>query len=299
MSDKTEHNLPLELGLLALLALLWGSSYLLIKVAVSTIPPITLIAVRVSIAAVFLYCIMRLQGEKLPRDRSTWQKLFLQSVLNSIGAWTVLAWGQQYVDSGLASVLNSTAPIFVFFFTLCFTRHESTSLLKLLGASLGVFGVILIVGVDALSGLGQQFLAQLAVLSGAVMYAGAAINGRQFSHLTATVTATATMLWAMVFLIPASLVFEQPWNVQPSSQAVIATITLSLFSTGIALVIYFRLLRTLGSIGTASQAYLRAGIGVALGVVFLGETVTTVMAIGLLCAILGVAAINIPEKKNE
>src|SRR5215510_4931964 len=143
---KAQHNLKTELPLLALLALFWGSSYLFIKVAVTEIPPLTLVALRVTGAAGFLLIVMRLQNEKLPRDVGTWQMLFLQAVFNSIGAWTVLAWGQQFVDAGLASVLNSMSPIFVFLFTAFVTRHESLGGRKSFGVFVGFFGVVLIVG---------------------------------------------------------------------------------------------------------------------------------------------------------
>jgi drug/metabolite transporter (DMT)-like permease len=93
-----------EIALLAILALLWGSSYLFIKVAVAEIPPITLIASRVSIAAIFLLGVMLWRGERLPQDGRTWRMLFVQAMFNSIGAWTILAWGQQYVDSGLVMI---------------------------------------------------------------------------------------------------------------------------------------------------------------------------------------------------
>ena len=224
---KSETNLPVELTLLALLALLWGSSYVLIKVAVETIPPVTLIAGRVTLAAAFLIAVMGFSGERLPRDARTWRMLFVQAVLNSIGAWTVLAWGQQYVDSGLASVLNSTSPIFVFFITLFVTRHEATGGIRLLGACLGVLGVTLIVGTDVLNGLGQQVVAQLAVLLGAVLYAGAAIYGKRFSHLAPTVTAAGTMIWASACLVPLSLATEQPWTLRPSALSLTAAAVLA------------------------------------------------------------------------
>ena len=295
---KPETNLTVELSLLALLALLWGSSYLLIKVAVETIPPVTLIAARVTLAAVFLIAVMACTGERLPRDAPTWRMLFIQALLNSIGAWTVLAWGQQYVDSGLASVLNSTSPIFVFFITLFFTRHEATGGIRLLGACLGLVGVTLTVGVDVLNGLGQQVVAQLAVLFGAFLYAGAAIYGRRFSHLAPTVTAAGTMIWASLCLVPLSLVTEHPWTLRPSALSLAAAVVLALLCTGVALLIYFRLVRTLGSMGVASQAYLRSGVGVLLGVVLLGETISPVVGLGLLAAVLGVAAINMPSRKE-
>lgn len=285
----------LEFALLALLALLWGSSYLFMKIAVAEIPPITLVSIRVTVALAFLVTVLALRGEKLPRDGRTWRMLLVQSVLGSIGAWTLLAWGQRYVDAALASVLNSTSPIFVFFLTLLVTRHEPGGPLRLFGACLGLGGVILIVGVDALGGLGQQVAGQLAALAGAFLYGCSAIYARNFSHLTAAATGTGTMIWSAIFLVPLSLILEKPWTISPSADAVMAALALSVFSTGLGLLIYFRLIRTLGSLSVASQSYLRAGVGVALGMIFLGEEISTVVAIGLIAAIAGVAAINAPR----
>lgn len=298
MHIANKPNMIIEFALLGLLALLWGSSYLFIKIAVVEIPPITLIAYRVTIAAIFLYFIMLYKKELFPRDLNTWRKLLVLSFLNSIGAWTILAWGQQYVDSALASVLNSTSPIFVFILTLLISNHKKPELLKLLGAVLGVVGVILIVGVDALAGLGQQVAGQLASLTGAILYACAAIYGKKLTGLSATTIAASTMLIASIFLIPASLLVDQPWRLSPSISALAAATALAIFCTGSALLIYFRLLKTLGSMGVASQAYLRASVGVLLGIIFLGEQITMSVGIGLAAAVLGVIAINYPTHKR-
>ena len=281
-----------EFALLGLLAGLWGSSYLFAKVALATIPPLTLVAMRVSIAAVILLAVMQAQDARLPRDGRTWRLLFVQSLFNSIAAWTVLAWGQQYVDSGLAGVLNSTSPIFVFFIALIFVRHEAVNRWQFAGAMLGLMGVVLTVGVDALHGLGREAAAQLAVLLGAVLYACAAIHGKRLSHLTPATTAAGTMILAALCLVPASLLLERPWNLDPSSASLMAALALGVFCTGAAMLIYFRLLRTLGPMGVASQAYLRAGVSVVLGIVVLGERITPAIGLGLAAIILGVAAIN-------
>jgi drug/metabolite transporter (DMT)-like permease len=287
-------NLQYEVALLGLLAGLWGSSYLLIKIAVATIPPITLIAMRVSLAAVFLLMVMWYQGARFPKDWSIWRVLLIQAFFNSIASWTVLAWGQRYVDSGLAGVLNSTSPIFVFFITLLFTRHEAVTGWKLAGAMLGVVGVALIVGVDALDGIGQQIAGQFAVLLGALLYACAAIHGRRFSSISPTVTAAGTMIWATVCLGPLSLVVDKPWTLSPSAGSVVAAVVLGLLCTGVALLLYFRLVKTIGSMGVASQSYLRAGVSVLLGIFVLGEQITLAIGLGLVVIILGVAVINIP-----
>ena len=122
--------------------------------------------------------------------------LGVQAFFNSIGAWTVLAWGQQYVGAGLASVLNSTSPIFVFLFTALISRHEALGGRKLAGAMIGLAGVVPIVGVDVLSGLGAAVAGQLACLAGAMLYAGAAIYGKRFAEVGALQTALGTMIWA-------------------------------------------------------------------------------------------------------
>src|SRR5262249_42773379 len=152
-------------------------------------PPFTLIAIRVVVAAVLLLAVVGLRGEHLPTDATTWRAFMIQAFFNSIGAWTVLAWGQQFVDSGLAGVLNSTSPLFVFLLPALWPRPEPVTLRKAAGALLGLAGVILLIGVDALAGIGQQVLAQLAVLLGAFLYACAALNGRRFASLPPTVTA--------------------------------------------------------------------------------------------------------------
>jgi drug/metabolite transporter (DMT)-like permease len=286
-----------ELTLLGLLALLWGSSYLLIKLALVGIPPFTLIAARVAIAAFLLLAMMRMRGARLPADGATWRALVLQAFFNSIGAWTVLAWGQQYVDSGLAGVLNSTSPLFAFLLTALWTRHEAITLRKAVGALLGLAGVVLLLGVDALAGIGQQLLAQIALLFGAFLYACAALNGRRFNALAPTVTAAGTMLCATVVLVPACLAVDQPWRLHPTAVSLAAALGLGVFGTGLALLLYFRLLRTLGPIGVASQSYLRCGVSVLLGVIVLGEHITAMVGFGLLGIVLGVAAMNAPKKK--
>ncbi|HKY94283.1 MAG TPA: EamA family transporter [Kiloniellales bacterium] len=294
--SQAQPRLAVELSLLGLLALLWGSSYAFTKVAVAEIPPLTLVALRVSLALPFLLVVLRLQGERLPRGRGPWSQLLVQSTLNSIVPWTLLAWGQRHVDSALASVLNSTSPIFVIFITLLVTRHERLAPRRILGACIGLAGVVLIVGVDALAGLGSAVLGQLAALGGALLYGFAAIYGRRFARLPAAAAAAGIMLWAVIFLVPASLAIDRPWTLAPSWEALAAAAGLGILCTGTALCLYFRLVRTLGSLGVASQAYLRAGVGVLLGTVLLGETVTPVVGLGLGAAVLGVALINLPSR---
>jgi drug/metabolite transporter (DMT)-like permease len=281
-----------ELALLLLLAVLWGGSYPLTKLALKTIPPFTLVALRVSIAAVLLLVIVWWKQLSLPREARVWGAFFVQACFNSIVSWSCVAWGQQFVPSALAGILNSTSPIFVFLITSMLTRHEAATAEKLLGTIAGLGGVCLIIGVDVVQELGQQVVAQLALVAGALCYAGAAIYGRRFGAVPAIVTAAGTMTWAATCLIPVSVVVDQPWKMAPSLGALLAAVALGAFSTAGALMLYFRLVRTLGSMGVASQSYLRAGVSVLLGVMLLGESFTWSLGVGLAAVVGGVAAIN-------
>jgi drug/metabolite transporter (DMT)-like permease len=290
-------NMAVELALLVLLATLWGASYTFIKLGVATIPPITLIAARTAIAGVLLLMIMRWRGLKMPRDAATWRRFMFQACLNSVIPWTMIAWGERSLDAGLATILNSTSPIFTFFLTLAITRHEALTSRKLLGVAAGMAGICLIVGVQALAGLGEQLTAQVVTVLAAICYAGAAIFSRGFRDLDPMAPAAGSLLCGAVILIPVSLVVDRPWTLAPSMSSMLALSGLAVFSTAFAFVIYFRLIQTLGSVGTTAQAYLRVPIGVALGVLFLGESLTPTAWVGLGCVVIGVAAMTIPARK--
>src|SRR5579871_2696839 len=286
-----------ELALLLLLATLWGASYSFIKVGVATIPPVTLIAGRTLIAGVLLLLIMRWRALRMPTDSATWGRFAFQACLNSVVPWTLIAWGEGTVDAGLATILNSAAPIFTFLFTAFVTHHEAATPRKLFGVIAGMSGICLIVGVKAFDHVGQELLAEIAIVAATVCYACAAIFSRGFKRLDPMAPAAGSLLCGTAALIPLSLVVEHPWTLSPSASSVWALIGLAVFSTAAAFVVYFRLIQTLGSVGTTAQAYLRVPIGVALSVIFLGETLSPTAWIGLACVMLGVAAMTIPTRK--
>jgi|SRR5215470_3572715 len=287
--------------LLIVLATLWGASYTFIKIGVETIPPVTLIAGRTLIAAILLLAFVRWRGLALPKDRVTWRRFLIQACLNSAIPFTLIAWGERSVDAGLATVLNSTAPIFTFLITAVVTRHEPVTARKLFGVAFGIAGVCLIVGIESLPGLGrqhlgEQLLAPIAIVAATICYAGAAIFGKSFKELDPTLPAAGSLICGAAILSPVSLVIDRPWTLAPSRESMLALIGLSVFSTALALVIYFRLVQTLGSVGVTSQAYLRVPIGVAIGMVFLGETLSLATWIGLACVVIGVAAMTVSDR---
>ena len=300
MTDRAirKSDLARELALLAVLATLWGASYSFIKIGVATIPPVTFIAARTIVAGSLLFLVLRARAIAIPMDRALWLRFLVQACVNSVVPFTLIAWAEQSVDAGLATILNSTSPIFTFLLTAAIVRHEAATARKLLGVVAGLTGICLIVGIEALRGIGRDLLAQLAIIAATICYAGAAIFGRGFKGLDPMVPATGSMICGAAVLVPASLAIDRPWNLAPSTNSILALITLSVFSTALAFTIYFRLLHTLGSVGTTAQAYLRVPIGVAIGVLFLGETMTPTAWIGLVCVVIGVTAMTIPPRNS-
>lgn len=295
-SAKTD--LKLELALLLLLATLWGASYTFIKLGVATIPPVTLIAARTLIAGGLLFALIRWRGLNLPRDAATWRRFLIQACLNSVVPFTLIAWAERTVDAGLATILNSTSPIFAYLLTAVLTRHEPVTARKLFGVVTGLCGICLIIGVQAFYGLGRELWAQIAIVAATVCYAGAAIFGRSFKGLDPIMPAAGSLLCGAAVLVPVSLLVDRPWALEPSARSLLALLGLAMISTALAFVIYLRLVQTLGSVGTTAQSYLRVPIGVAIGVLFLGETPTPTAWAGLVCVIVGVAAMTIPVRKT-
>ena len=297
MSEKTE--MTTELALLGLLAVLWGASYTFIKIGVETIPPVTFIAGRTLIAGGILLGLIHWRGLAMPRDGVNWRRFMFQACLNSVIPFTLIAAAERSIDAGLATILNATSPIFTFLLTALITRHEPVTVRKLVGVGAGIAGICLIVGTEALGGPGHQLWAQLAVIAATVSYAGAAIFGRNFRGLDPMVPAAGSMICGAAILIPLSLFFDRPWTLTPSTASILALFGLSVFSTALAFSIFFRLIHTLGSVGTTSQAYLRVPIGVGIGAVLLGESLEPAAWLGMAFVVAGVAAMTIPARQTK
>jgi len=292
-------NSGLDLFLLLALSTLWGASYTFIRIGVATIPPLTFIAARTLIAGSLLLLWMRATQVSMPRDPAVWRRFAVQALLNSVIPFTLIAWAERSVEAGLATILNSASPVMAFLGTWLFTRHEPLTGRKLFGVIAGMAGICLVVGISAFEGIGRQLVPQLAIVAATMCYAGAAIYGRSFKGLSPAAPAAGSLIVGAIVLLPVSLVIDRPWTLHPSPQSVMALMALSVFSTALAFVIYFRLVQTLGSVGTTAQAYLRVPIGVAISVVFLGESLSSSTWAGLGCVVAGVAAMTIPSRQNR
>jgi drug/metabolite transporter (DMT)-like permease len=293
ISAKTDHSWRDYLLLLAL-ACCWSSTYPLTKIGLGSIPPITFISARSLTAALFLLIILYFRGIRVPTDIKAWKLFAFQQTINSTIPFLMITWAQQFIPASSTVVLASTTPIFAFIITWAITRHEPATLLKLAGAMLGLAGTAVIIGLDALSGLGHDVFAECLVLLATVSFACATIFGLRLSDYDPTVVAAGSLLFGGTLLLPVSLVVEHPWTLHPTAQSLTATIAMGIFSSGIGLMLFYMCLMRLGTLITNAQGYLRIPIGVALSVVLLGETVPPNLVFGLVLVMAGVAAMTVP-----
>jgi drug/metabolite transporter (DMT)-like permease len=291
--DKTAGRL--EFVLLGLLGILWGIPYALTKISLTTIPPITSVAARVLLAAVLLWIFVYISGCKLPARRGLIARLFVQGCIACVIPYTFIALGQQTVNSASAAILNSTTPLFVCLISLLWFRDEVQTFSRLFGVSVGLAGVAMIAGISALFGLGQSIFGEAAIIVATVASAASVIHGRRFIDLAPEVTAAGTLTAAAIILVPLCFIVEAPLQSTPSVASVSALLINAIVATAFGFVVYFRLIRTIGSMGTASVGYLKLAVGVLIGCTLMGETLTWTAATGLLAIVVGVAAINQPQ----
>jgi drug/metabolite transporter (DMT)-like permease len=199
------------------------------------------------------------------------------------------------VNSSLAAILNSTTPLFVCVVSLLWTRHESLTPGRLVGVWVGLSGVILIAGVNSLTGLGQDTFGQAAIILASASSAVAAIQGRRLNDVPPELAAAGTLTCGAVILVPLCFVVEAPLHSTPSVGSITALLINAFVATALRSVIYFRLLRTIGSMATTSVSYFKPAVGVLIGFTLMGEEPTWAAAMGLLAILLGVAVISKPK----
>ncbi|MDA0341736.1 MAG: DMT family transporter, partial [Proteobacteria bacterium] len=228
----------------------------------------------------------------LPTSVTLWRAFAIQGFLQSALPFTLISWGEKYIDSGLAGLLNSTPPLFVFLITFFILKQADTPLRKFIGVVIGFIGVLVTLGPDVLNGSNWSVWGQLAITGSSVSYAAAAIYARKFSNQPALLTAACSMTMAMLLMAPVSIFIDQPWTLTLPIEALLSIAALGVLSTALAMTIYFRLVKTLGAIGVTSGSYMRAGFSVLFGVAFLGEHFTPSLLIGIVLILLSVAIVT-------
>ncbi len=284
-----------EWAMLLTLSVLWGGSFFFIGVAVADLPTLTIVVLRVGLAALALWAIVLLLGRAVPKGRAVWGAFFGMGVLNNVVPFGLIVWGQQTIASGLASILNATTPLFTVVIAALLLADERASPLKLVGVTVGFLGVIVMIGLDALSGLGAGVFAQVAVLGGALSYAFAGVYGRRFKRLGVDpiVTAAGQVTASTLILAPAALMVDRPWMLTAPSGATWASIVaLAVLSTACAYILYFQILQRAGATNLLLVTFLIPVSAILLGALVLGERLGWVHALGMALIGLGLAAID-------
>jgi drug/metabolite transporter (DMT)-like permease len=287
---------PREWGLLALLSLLWGGSFFFVAVAVKELPPLTLVALRVGMAAALMWASAPLIGVSPPKSMRAVAALAVLGFGNNALPFALIAWGQTHLPSGLASILNAATPLFTVLAAHVLTAEEKLSGFKLFGAMAGIAGVASLLGPDLLWGRAAiNVWAELAVLGAALSYALSAIFARRVRSLglkpidVAAGQATA----ATVFLAPLALAIDRPWTLPMPSGAVVASVlAIAAFSTALAYIVYFRILAGAGATNVLLVTLLVPVTSVVLGALILHERLMMRQFFGFALIALGLAFID-------
>jgi len=286
---------PHEWALLLTLSVLWGGSFFFIGVAVRGLPPFTIVALRVGLAALALWAWMLASGRGMPREARVWRAFLVMGLLNNAIPFSLIVWGQTQIASGLASILNATTPLFTVVVAHALTRDEKMGPSKVAGVGLGLGGVVVLMGPGALDGLGGAVLAQAAVLVASVSYAFAGVFGRRFRSLgvTPAQTAAGQVTGSSLLLVPLALLVDRPWALPaPGAEVWAAVAGLALVSTALAYIVYFRILATAGASNLLLVTFLIPLTASLLGVLVLGEVLEARHGAGMALIGLGLAAMD-------
>lgn len=279
------------LGLIALVAM-FGSAFLLTKIAVQNVPPVMVVAGRIVIGAVVLLIISYAQGERLRQLKPYWLLLLVLALTGNCIPFFVIAWGQQFVDSGLAGILMAMMPLTTVVLAHFFIQGERITRNKIIGFVLGFIGVVILMQPE-LSMNSEldwiQLIAMIAVLAGAVSYAANSVIAHSLPKLSLSLISAGVLLIASVVIVPLSLSAGFTWMNDTSTDALLSIILLGIFPTGLATIIYFSVIRHAGPAFLSQINYLIPVWAVVLGVLLGGEQLTIHAVIALVVILAGIA----------
>jgi drug/metabolite transporter (DMT)-like permease len=282
-----------EWTMLIVLSCIWGGSFFFNAIALRGFPPLTVVALRVGIGAICLWLIVLAMKQALPRDPAQWLRFLAMGTLNNAIPFTLIVWSQQHIAAGLASILNATTPLFTVIIAHALLHDEKLSAARLAGVAIGIAGVAVMVGLDALRDLGVGILAQIAALAASVFYALASVFGRRFSDMPPMITAAGQVTGSSLIMIPLALTVEQPW-LRPAvpGEAWSAVIGLAVLCTALAYCVYFFILKRAGATNIMLVTFLVPPSAIVLGILFLGESIAAKEIAGMIAIGAGLALID-------
>jgi drug/metabolite transporter (DMT)-like permease len=284
-----------DYGLLFGLSLLWGSSFYAIKIAVEHgMPPLTLAALRVGIGAAVLLAFARQLGQSAPsaqgpQGKRLWLRFLILGVIGNSLPFFLIASGEQTTTSQLAGILMATIPLLVVILAHFFTQDERLTLVRFVGVALGFVGMIVLVGVDALRGLGDQVMGQVLIICGCISYSLYGVNAKRLPKLPPQMLIGVILAAGFVAMLPFWLVIDRPWTLHWDWRAVLAALWLGVASTGGGNLLYYVLMRRV-AVGFASlNNYLVPLMALGWGYFLLGEQPHLNALVALVLILLGLA----------
>lgn len=289
----TSRGSRLDWAVFLALGLMWGTSYLFIKIGVETLPTFTLVAFRLGIGLALLAAVVAIAREPLPRDPKMYGHLLVMGVVNIALPFALITTAEQSVDSALAAILNGAVPLFVIVIAALFLHDEPITVNRLFGLLVGYAGVIFLVGRSLGTGGESSFGGELALIGSTASYGvGAVYARRNVKGLRPMIPALFQVAFAFAITSAIALLFEKPFAVEWTGRAVFAILWLGLLGSGLAYLCFFRLLQSWGATRTSLVAYLLPIVGIVAGALVLNEVVDLGVLAGTALVIGGVALVN-------
>ena len=279
--------------LLVGLGVIWGSSYMFIRIAVAEVPPITLVASRLVLAALVLIIALRAAGHPIPRSKKLWGAYAVMGFLSGALPYVLISWGEQYIHSSLAALLQATMPIFTVILAPFLANDERMSWTMVLGVVLGFAGVAVLMLPDLRQGLQANLLGQLAIVASSLSYAGATVFARNRLRGQPPLTSTMGQLTAgALYTLPLSILIDRPFDLSPSPAAIASWLALTILGTVVAYVIYYALIDRASATFVSTVTYIIPIVGLILGAIVLDEPVTINLLVSAALIILGVLLVR-------
>jgi drug/metabolite transporter (DMT)-like permease len=276
-----------------LLGTVWGSSFLWIKIAVQEIGPILLVALRLLFGILALLVVVAYSRPKWPRQRRVWINLAMLGLINNALPYALISWGEQYIDSGVAAVLNSTTPLFTMIVAHIFLTDDRMTRQRVLSLLMGFAGIVALFSRDLFSGPRGSLLGQMAVLLASISYAFASVFARRTTKdVSLVIRALVPLLGADLLMWTLVPVFESPVSLPQLPLTWFSIVWLGVLGVAVAFLLYFYLLHSVGPTRTVLVTYIFPLVGVALGVIFLNERLDWQLLAGTMLIIASVVMVN-------
>jgi drug/metabolite transporter (DMT)-like permease len=275
-----------DYALLLLLSAMWGGSFPLIKLAVSSLPPLWIASGRISLGALALLVVMRLRARRLPRGRAVWARLAFMGIVGNIAPFALIGWGEINVPSGIAAILMAMVPMMVVLIAHFRLPDEPLTFGKSIGVGLGIAGTLVLIGPSALSGLGSNLAGELAILLATVCYACSAVAARGLPPLGPDSASAAMLLVAAPVGLLLSAIVDPPWTLAPTAGSLMALALLGVLCTGFGFVLFFGILSRAGAGFASMNNFLVPPFSVIYGRIGLDERLpaSAFAAMGLILA---------------